>query len=67
MRGLLLEAGSRSERRKMMEDVLHELQEPVELSETELHEVAGGGGGCGGCGCGPSISLELELEASVCL
>jgi hypothetical protein len=43
-----------------MEEIL---LEPVELSEDELDEIAGGGGCCG-C-CGPSISLELEL--SLCL
>jgi hypothetical protein len=43
-----------------MEDILFE---PVELTEADLDEVAGGGGS--GCGCGPFISVELELEASV--
>jgi hypothetical protein len=44
-----------------MEDFL---SEPVELTEADLHEVAGGGERCG---CGPfiSVELELELEASV--
>lgn len=47
-----------------MEDIL---REPVELTESELEEIAGGGNSCcGGCGCG-GISLELELEASICL
>jgi hypothetical protein len=41
-----------------MEDIL---SEPVELTEADLHEVAGGGG----CGCGPFISVELELELAV--
>jgi hypothetical protein len=48
----------------MMEDIL---LEPVELTEAELDEVAGGGNECGhGCGCG-GISVELELEAKICL
>ena len=42
-----------------MEDML---REPVELSESELNEIAGGAE----CGCG-GTSVELELQASVCL
>jgi hypothetical protein len=49
---------------KMMEEMLREpVREPVELTESELDEIAGGWGCCG-C-CGPSVSLELEL--SLCL
>jgi hypothetical protein len=42
-----------------MEDILYE---PVELTEDDLYEVAGGWG----C-CGPSLSVEVELEVSICL
>lgn len=46
-----------------MEDII---LEPVELTEAELDEVAGGGGeGCG-CGCG-GLSLSLEVGLAVCL
>ena len=45
-----------------MEDII---LEPVELTEAELDEVAGGGGeGCG-CGCG-GLSLSLEVGLAVC-
>jgi hypothetical protein len=47
-----------------MEEILFE---PVELTEDDLYEVAGGWGCCGGCGCGPSLSVEVELEVSICL
>jgi hypothetical protein len=50
-----------------MEDVL---LEPVELTEAELDEVAGGGcqqecQPCQPCGCGIGVSLEVGL--AVCL
>jgi hypothetical protein len=40
-----MSAGSRIKRRKMMENTT--LREPVELTASELDEVAGGNGGCG--------------------
>jgi hypothetical protein len=40
-----------------MEDILYE---PVELTEDDLYEVAGGGR-CGGL----EIEVELELEVSI--
>ena len=43
-----------------MEDILYQ---PVELTEDDLYEVAGGGGRCG-CG-GFEIEVELELEVSI--
>ena len=41
-----------------MEDILYQ---PVELTEDDLYEVAGGGGRCGGL----VIEVELELEVSI--
>jgi hypothetical protein len=38
------------------------LREPIELTESELHEIAGGGGG--GCGC-DGLEVEVELEVSI--
>jgi hypothetical protein len=45
----------------IMEDIL---REPVELTEIELDEVAGGGGGCEPrphCGCGFDVDISLSL------
>jgi bacteriocin-like protein len=36
------------------------LREPIELTESELQEIAGGGG----CGC-DGLGIEVELEVSV--
>jgi hypothetical protein len=51
----------------IMEDIL---REPVELSEFELDEVAGGGGEshCG-CGCdrGPSFAIAVAVAAAVAI
>jgi hypothetical protein len=43
-----------------MEDILHE---PVELTEAELDEVAGG---CGGCGCG-GLNVDIDADIKLCL
>jgi hypothetical protein len=53
---------------KMMEDLL---REPMELSEAELDEIAGGGGceqSCHSCGCdGGGISVAVALAAAVAI
>jgi hypothetical protein len=49
-----MSAGSRIKRRKMMENTT--LREPVELTASELDEVAGGGG----CGCDDDGLINVE-------
>jgi hypothetical protein len=46
-----------------MEEVL---QEPVELTEAELDEIAGGWGSCGGCGCG-GLFVGIDIDVALCL
>jgi hypothetical protein len=46
-----------------MEEVL---QEPVELTEAELDEIAGGGNGCCGCGCG-GLFVGIDIDVALCL
>ena len=47
------------------------LREPVELTESELDEIAGGGNQCGGggnqCGggCGGGLNVDIDLDVSV--
>ena len=49
------------------------LREPVELTESELDEIAGGGnqcgGGnhCGGCGGGLNVDIDLDVSVGLCL
>jgi hypothetical protein len=43
-----------NERRKKMEDILHE---PMELTNAQLFEVTGGGG----CGCDELVSIDAPL------
>jgi uncharacterized protein (TIGR03382 family) len=49
-----------------MEDIRYE---PVELTESELDEVAGGWSECG-CGCGeegPSLAVAVAVAAAVAI
>jgi hypothetical protein len=51
---------------KIMEEIL---REPVELTEAELDEVAGGCGGCG-CGChndGFGLAIAVAVAAAVAI
>jgi hypothetical protein len=38
--------------------------EPIELTESELREIAGG---CGGCGCDDDLSVKIDVDVSICL
>jgi len=40
------------------------LREPVELTESELDEIAGGGNQCGG-GCGGGLNVDIDIDVSV--
>ena len=40
--------------------------EPIELTESELREIAGGWGG-GGCGCDDDLSVKIDVDVSICL
>jgi hypothetical protein len=42
------------------------LLEPIELTDSELHEIAGG---CGGCDndCGGGLSVNIDVDVSICL
>jgi hypothetical protein len=52
-----------------MEDIL---REPVELTEAELDEVAGGGSGCesschNDCGGGLTVGIVVAIGVGLCL
>ena len=51
-----------------MEDIL---REPMELTESELDEIAGGGceSSCNPCGCdgGPHLSLAVAVAAALAI
>ena len=40
------------------------LREPVELTESELDEIAGGVNLCGG-GCGGGLNVDIDIDVSV--
>jgi hypothetical protein len=41
--------------------------EPVELTDLELSEVAGGWANECGCGCGGGLSVDIDVDVSICL
>ena len=58
----LLQRRSRfTERKTEMDEIL---REPVELTESELDEIAGGGNQCGG-GCGGGLNVDIDIDVSV--